>query len=57
VKAAMEIKKVEFLQRVIQSFGPTLDQDTVKKCLIALAIVADRDTGEELIRLLKQMYL
>jgi hypothetical protein len=29
----------------------------VKKCLIALAIVADRDTGEELIRLLKQMYL
>jgi hypothetical protein len=55
--AAMEIKKVEFLQRVIQSFGPTLDQEMVKKCLIALAIVADRDTGEELIRLLKQMYI
>jgi hypothetical protein len=53
----MEIKKVEFLQRVIQTFGPTPNQELIKNCLIALAIVADRDTGAELLRLLKQKYI
>jgi len=52
---SMEIKKVEFLQKFSQAFGPKLDKEVIKNCLIALAILADQETGDELLRVLKQM--
>jgi hypothetical protein len=51
----MEIQKVEFLQKFSQAYGPRLDKQLIKNLLIALSILADQDTGDELIRVLKQM--
>jgi hypothetical protein len=51
----MEIQKVEFLQKFSQAYGPRLDKQLIKNLLIALTIVADQDTGDELIRILRQM--
>ncbi|HYH01680.1 MAG TPA: hypothetical protein VEC37_01120 [Bacillota bacterium] len=51
----MEIQKVEFLQKFSQVYGPRFDKEMIKNCLIALAIFADQDTGEELLRVLKRM--
>lgn len=51
----MEIKKVEFLQKYSQAFGPRFDREMIKNCLIALAIFADQDTGDELLRILRKM--
>jgi hypothetical protein len=51
----MEIQKVEFLQKFSQAYGPKLDKEIIKNILIALSIISDRDTGDELLRILKQM--
>jgi hypothetical protein len=51
----MEIQKVEFLQKFSQAYGPRLDKQLVRNVLIALSILADQDTGDELIRIIKQM--
>jgi hypothetical protein len=51
----MEMQKVEFLQKFSQAYGPKLDKQLIKNLLIALSIIADQDTGDELLRILKQM--
>jgi hypothetical protein len=51
----METQKVEFLQKFSQAYGPRLDKQLIKNLLVALSIVADGDTGEELLRILKHM--
>lgn len=51
----MEMQKVEFLQKFSQAYGPRLDKEIIKNIMIALSILADQDTGDELIRILKQM--
>jgi hypothetical protein len=51
----MEMQKVEFLQKFSQAYGPRLDKELIKNIMIALSILADQDTGDELIRILKQM--
>jgi hypothetical protein len=54
-RMSMEIQKVEFLQKFSQAYGPKLDKEIIKNILIALSIISDRDTGDELLRILKQM--
>ena len=51
----MEIQKVEFLQKFSQAYGPKFDKEIIKNILIALSIISDQDTGDELLRILKQM--
>jgi hypothetical protein len=51
----MEMQKVEFLQKFSQAYGPRLDKELIKNIMIALSILADQDTGDQLIRILRQM--
>lgn len=53
----MDIDQVDLMHRIMLAFGPkiNINQDLVKNLLIAVAIFSDRETGEELKRLIRQM--
>ena len=53
----LDIEQVDLMHKIMLAFGPkiNINQEILKNLLIAVAIFSDRDTGDEIKRLIRQM--
>jgi hypothetical protein len=51
----LDIDKLDLLHKILLVYGPKIDRDMFKKFLMAVTLLADRDTGDELKRILQQL--
>ena len=51
----MDIDKLDLIHRILLVYGPKIDKNLFKNFLMAVTLMADRDTGDELKRILQHL--
>ncbi len=51
----MDIEKLDLAHRIILAVGPKVDKEVFKKILMVATFLSDRDTGDELKKLLRRL--
>lgn len=51
----MDIEKLDLAHRIFIAMGPKVDKEIFKKLLILATFLSDRDTGDELKKLLRRL--
>lgn len=51
----MDIDKLDLLHKILLVYGPKVDREIFKKFLMAVTLLSDRETGDELKRILQHI--
>lgn len=51
----MDIEKLDLAHRIFLAMGPKVDKGVFKKLLVLVTFFSDRDTGDELKKLLRRL--